>query len=119
MVSRERVLLMQQNATVLVNPRTSEGDFTKYSFPSKIMEYFASGTPTIMHRLPGIPEEYYSYCFVVDPADAESLFKTMVKVCGMNQMELNEIGRKAQNFIFEQKNPKKQAGKIFEMISKL
>lgn len=119
LVQRERALMMQQQATVLVNPRTSEGDFTKYSFPSKIMEYFASGTPTIMHRLPGIPEEYYNYCFIADQEDAEGLFKTIINVCEMDQMVLNEMGRNAQKFIFEQKNPKTQVGKIVEMISEL
>src|SRR5690606_28854588 len=40
-ISRERVLKFQKKATVLVNPRKSEGEFTKYSFPSKTMEYLA------------------------------------------------------------------------------
>jgi len=118
-VPREKVLSFQKEATVLVNPRTSEGEFTKYSFPSKIMEYFASGTPTIMHKLPGIPEDYFNYCFVADREDAVGLYNTITKVCEMNQMELEVIGRKAQNFILENKNIKKQAGKIFEMIKKI
>jgi len=118
-VPREKVLSLQKQATVLINPRTSEGEFTKYSFPSKIMEYFASGTPTIMHRLPGIPEEYFNYCFVADREDAKGLYDTIKTACGMNQADLEDVGRKAQNFILENKNIKNQACKIFEMIKNL
>ncbi len=116
---RERVLDMQQRATVLVNPRTSEGEFTRFSFPSKVMEYFASGTPTIIHRLPGIPEEYFSYCFVAEQEDSEGLYKAIAKTCEMDQDELNEIGKKARRFILEQKNPKIQVHKILNLISSI
>ena len=47
----------QQKATLLINPRPSNEEFTKYSFPSKNMEYMVSGTPTLLTKLPGMPKE--------------------------------------------------------------
>ena len=47
----DEILKVQRNALLLVNPRTSEGEYTKYSFPSKTMEYFVSGTPTLLYKL--------------------------------------------------------------------
>ena len=35
----EEAVQLQKQATVLVNPRTNQGEYTKYSFPSKTMEY--------------------------------------------------------------------------------
>ena len=35
LVDSQTALKMQRQATILVNPRTSEGEYTKYSFPSK------------------------------------------------------------------------------------
>jgi glycosyltransferase involved in cell wall biosynthesis len=113
---RKDVLILQKRATVLVNPRTSEGEFTKYSFPSKIMEYFASGTPTIMHRLTGIPDEYFQYCIIAEREDACGLAETIVSLCRKGQNERDAIGKKAQEFIFTHKNPVTQVGKIFEII---
>ena len=52
MLKPEDVLILQKKAHLLVNPRHSNEEFTKYSFPSKTMEYLASGTPTLMCRLP-------------------------------------------------------------------
>jgi glycosyltransferase involved in cell wall biosynthesis len=116
---REQVLALQKRATVLVNPRTSEGEFTKYSFPSKIMEYFASGVPSIMHKLPGIPEEYFQYCFIVTREDALGLKEKIVEVCEMQDEKLQSLGLAARQFILDYKSPKKQCGKIFKMINEL
>ena len=115
----EEVLVLQKKATVLINPRTSEGLFTKYSFPSKIMEYFASGTPAIMHRLIGIPEEYFQFCYVVDEENAEGLKKTILFVCEKDQKELDEFGRKASDFILENKNPISQVKKLSNMLNSI
>ena len=110
---------MQTEATVLINPRTNEGEYTKYSFPSKIIEYFASGTPTIMYKLNGIPEDYFDYCFTIDGETVDDLKKTIIKVCEMNNETLEAVGEKAQNFITEKKNAKFQSQKIIQMLSKL
>lgn len=117
-IDRTRVLIMQKEATVLVNPRTS-GDFTKYSFPSKIIEYLASGTPVIMHKLDGIPDEYYEYCFIASEENSQGLRNAILNVCEMNAKDLNYFGTKAQNFILNKKNPRIQVGKILEMINSL
>lgn len=114
-----QILTLQKKATVLVNPRTSEGDFTKYSFPSKTMEYLASGTPCITYRLQGIPEEYFQYCFIVKNENIEGLKEMIIDVCEKDQLELNEIGRKASLFIQKNKNPIAQVKRISEMINKI
>jgi glycosyltransferase involved in cell wall biosynthesis len=116
---REWVLDLQKKATVLINPRTSEGEFTKYSFPSKTIEYLASGVPTIIHKLPGIPEEYFKYCFIADKEDAEGIKNKILEVCEMEKTKLKAFGLAARNFILENKNAKKQCEKIYDLINKL
>ena len=115
-LTHEEVLLLQKRATVLINPRTSEGVFTKYSFPSKTMEYLASGTPTILCRLEGIPDEYFKYCYVAEQENAEGLKKTILDICEKDQKELNDFGAKASKFILETKNPICQVKKIYEIL---
>jgi hypothetical protein len=70
-----------------------------------------------MHRLAGIPEEYYKYCFVADNENAEGLKEMILNVFSKNQVELDEIGKKAASFIYDGKNPKEQVRKIFNMIN--
>ena len=64
MVPREKVVKFEKKAKLLVNPRPTNNEFTKYSFPSKTIEYMASGTPLLTTRLPGIPSEYFDHVFV-------------------------------------------------------
>ena len=113
------ILELQQCATVLVNPRTSEGEFTKYSFPSKTMEYLASGTPTVLFKLEGIPSEYFNHCFVVEAETSEALKNKIIEVCEMDEKIRSDFGFKAKSFIFENKNPKIQCEKIIKMLDKI
>lgn len=116
---RHEVLKLQKQATLLVNPRTPEGEFTKYSFPSKTMEYLASGIPTLLYKLPGIPEEYFQYCFTVTELGSKSLSSKIIEILSWNSKDLELIGKKAQTFIFEKKNPIEQSKKIVSLINKI
>lgn len=74
---KKEIALLQSQCDVLVNPRTDEGEYTKYSFPSKTMEYLLSGSKVVMYRLPGIGEEYYRYIRTVETPGAEALAETL------------------------------------------
>ena len=65
-VPNEQVVKMEFEASYLINPRFSGEDYTKYSFPSKTLEYMSTGTPTIITRLKGIPEEYFEYAIILE-----------------------------------------------------
>ena len=109
----------QQSATVLVNPRTSEHSFVKYSFPSKNMECLASGKPYIAHDLICNPEEYRDYIqYPADESD-QALAQKIVEVCRLPKEKRDEIGERARQFILTQKNPKAQCKKIIDMMNHL
>lgn len=114
-VTKAETIRLQQQATLLVNPRSNEGEYTKYSFPSKTMEYMASGVPVVMYKLDGIPNEYDDYLFYVDGCLAQGLKDKIVEVCSLNQKIRCEIGIKMKNFVFEQKNEFAQAKQIIEL----
>lgn len=113
---REQVVEIQKKATVLINPRSSKEEFTKYSFPSKTIEYLASGTPAILFRLPGIPDEYFDYCYVAE--SEERLSETILHVCEKDDKELLDFGLKAKKFILENKVAKIQVEKLVNMLKK-
>lgn len=115
-LDREQVFELQKKATILVNPRTPNGEYTKYSFPSKIMEYMSSGRPVIMHKLEGIPEEYSEFYISPKSTDIDSLSECMESTLNINEDQLQRLGTKAMDFIFSEKNPKKQSQKILNLI---
>lgn len=119
LVQREVVLEMEKKSTLLVNPRDKSGEYTKYSFPSKTMEYLSSGTPVLMCKLPGIPNEYYDKCFCVDVISEDVLEEKIKEILNMDTKVLNDIGIKAKDFILNEKNPLKQCEKLYKLIESL
>lgn len=121
LLPREKALVMQSEATLLVNPRTPEGEFTKYSFPSKNIEYLVSGTPVLLYELPGIPQEYYDYCYhlTADEMDTPSLYSKIEEILHYPNDELNQKAADAAHFIQTQKNAKRQAEKIVNLVESL
>lgn len=118
-VSNELVVQEQLKATLLVNPRPSNEEFTKYSFPSKNMEYMVSGTPILTTPLQGMPEEYNEYVYLFENETIDGLRKTLEDILEKDKKELSEQGNKAKEFVLREKNNKIQANKIMKMINNL
>lgn len=116
LLTSEEAWKKQREATVLVNPRTSQGEYTKYSFPSKTLEYLLAGRPVIVNNLPGFPEEYAEHCIFPKDESIEALAESIKRVLSMTEEERTEIGRKGQEFIVKEKNSKRQVGRIIELI---
>lgn len=57
-VSAEKANEILQQADVLVNPRQNDDEYTKYSFPSKNIEYLMTGNAVVAYMLDGMPEIY-------------------------------------------------------------
>jgi glycosyltransferase involved in cell wall biosynthesis len=111
---RSEALALQAQAHIMVNPRRPEGEFTRYSFPSKTMEYLASGRPVLMHWLPGIPEEYRPYLITPETGDADGLALTMQRVAALPDDELRRIGAAGRDFVLQHKNPRAQVARILD-----
>jgi glycosyltransferase involved in cell wall biosynthesis len=107
------------NAVLLVNPRPSAGEFTKYSFPSKTLEYMVSGTPVLMTRLPGMPIEYSKYVYIADDESIEGLSGKMRQILNNNSEELERFGKEARNFVLKTKNNVIQSAKLLDFLNGL
>lgn len=110
--NNEEVMEIERSATLLINPRKPDKQLSRYSFPSKIFEYFASGTPCIITRLDGIPEEYYEYCYTCDVTEASTLSQSIRKVLNIPDIDRKQTGEGALRFIKEEKSSKSQANRI-------
>lgn len=116
LVNSETAIEMQQNATILVNPRTSEGKFTKYSFPSKTMEYLLAGKSAVINRIPGIPEEYFKYVYTPENESVESLAECLRQVLHLDKNKRKIKAIAGRNFIIEYKNSKVQMARVINLI---
>lgn len=114
---RSEVLELMSQASIIVNPRTSDESFAMYSFPSKNLEALSTGIPFIGNKLPGIPDEYDKY--INYPSDSSP--ETMQRLFSAIFDDYNPFLQKAldaQKWVFKQKNSLVQAKKILELIEK-
>ncbi len=118
-VTRERVLEYERQATLLVNPRDPEEDFTQYSFPSKTVEYMLSRTPLLTTLLPGIPREYFQYVFCAEDNSPRTLAAAMEQALSSSPAALAEMGEKARAFVLREKNAKAQSAKILKFMDEV
>lgn len=116
LVPNDEVVEMEKKATLLVNPRPSNEEFTKYSFPSKTVEYMASATPVLTTKLPGMPKEYYDYVYLIEEESVAGYKKALSDALNNSDEVLIKKGKEAQRFILENKNYKYQTFRIVELV---
>lgn len=105
----------QKRASLLVNPRKNE-EFAKYSFPSKVLEYMASGTAMLAYKLDGVPNEYDEFYYHIPNGD--SGMKDMLQyVIELPEEMRSTMGTQARVFVETRKNPYHQCGKIINLIN--
>lgn len=112
----ETVQQMEREAMLLVSPRFSKNEFTKYSFPSKTIEYMSSGTPTVLTRLAGIPEEYFKYAYVLEDETSYGMEMLIKEVLQQSDQERAKLGTSAKKFVQCTKNPLAQAERVFSFM---
>ena len=115
-ITKDEVNKLQSQANLLVNPRQNLGEYTKYSFPSKTIEYMESGVPVLMYKLDGIPDDYDNYLYYIKDNTIESLKNKISEISNLPKEELISFGNKAKEFVHKEKNNFKQAKKIIDFI---
>lgn len=115
----DEVVRAEMDADLLINPRPTREEFTKYSFPSKNMEYMASGTPVLTTALPGMPEDYKSYVYLIEDESVLGIAQTLKKIMSINGEGRTKKGRIAQGYVLHTKNNIEQSKKVLQMLENL
>lgn len=117
-VLNSEIVEKELEATLLINPRPTHEEFVRYSFPSKNMEYMASGTPVLTTVLPGMPKDYYPYVYLLEEETADGIARKLKELFALSDEALFEKGKAAKEFILTTRSNVVQAAKIIEMLKK-
>ena len=109
----------QIRSWLMVNPRITNAEYVKYSFPSKTLECMASGTPLLTTRLAGMPKEYYPFVYLFDEESLDGFKRVLNDVFSISAEDLHEKGLRAKDFALNQKNNVKQAEAFYSFIKRL
>lgn len=113
----ETIVEKEKRAFLLVNPRPTNEEYTRYSFPSKNMEYMVSGTAVLTTDLPGMPGEYKQYVYLIEDETEEGVCTAFKQIAKLNETEIIEKGKEARDFVLSKKNNKIQTEKILRMVN--
>lgn len=116
MKSNSEIVSNQLKAWLVVNPRISNAEYVKYSFPSKTLECMASGTPLLTTRLAGMPKDYYPYVYFFGKETKEDFMAVLKEMFSKSAEELHDFGSKAKIFAIQEKNNVKQASKFYTFL---
>ncbi len=98
LVRRNESIDIERTSGVLVNPRRPH-DFTCYSFPSKTIEYLASGKPVVAYHLDGIGLAYRPYLRSPDSIGVKPLADAMIAACKLDEAQRKELFANQIQFI--------------------
>lgn len=118
-LSHSKVLDLQSQVSLLINPRPSKDEYTMYSFPSKTIEYMASGTPVLMTKLKCLPTEYYQYLYFIETETPKGIRDKIVEFFKIPELERKDVGRRAADYILKNKTSSVQAKRILDFIENL
>jgi glycosyltransferase involved in cell wall biosynthesis len=110
------ILEKEMQADLLINPRPTDYEFTKYSFPSKLLEYMVSGTPVLTTKLPGLGNEYNKYVYFIEDETINGIKKALNSVVTLSKEVLYEKGKTCKEFVLRDKNNLTQVDKILNML---
>lgn len=118
-VAQKEALALQARASALINPRQPNGMYTRYSFPSKTLEYLRSGKPVLCYQLEGIPHDYDPYlCYIQQPG-SEGICQAVRGVMSLSPEERGTIGRRGRDYVLANKNPHVQCKKLMALLRNL
>lgn len=115
----DEIVKEQIKSTILVNLRYTNNEYTKYSFPGKNLEYMTSGTPTLTTDLPGMPDEYKSYVYILKDETVEGVTLELKKLSSIPREDLHKKGLIAREWMIKEKNSIIQTKKIIKFIEDL
>lgn len=118
-VLNDAVVQAELEADLLINPRPTQEEFTRYSFPSKNMEYMATGTPVLTTCLPGMPPEYRPHVYLLEDETPDGVAEALQRIFAQPASERAAKGLAARRFVLEEKNNTKQGRKVLDLVDKL
>jgi len=114
---REEILQLLVDSDVIVNPRQNNGEYTKYSFPSKNIEALSSGVPFVGYKLDGIPDEYDTAINYPENNSPEALAELIEKICVTESKQYVKKALEAKEWILQAKSCEAQGKRIIELIN--
>jgi glycosyltransferase involved in cell wall biosynthesis len=116
LLDHQGVLAMYEAADVLLNIRITKQVEVPYAFPSKFIEYLATGKCVVTTSFAHVESEYGQYCFVMKSETPEALAEVIENVRKMGSEERQRFGAEAREYVARNKTWERQGLRIAKYL---
>lgn len=116
LVSFQQVLELYSSVDLLINLRVTQAIDTRYFFPSKFMEYVASGVPVLSSRTGHIATEYGQFVYLLEHESADALVAMILKIEKADILIRERMAEAGQAYVLREKTWDRQAAKAADLI---
>jgi glycosyltransferase involved in cell wall biosynthesis len=113
------VLDLYRRADLLANVRLTQRIDSQYFFPSKLMEYLASGTPVLSTSTGHLESEYGDFVFLASDESPEGLARAIEQAAATSGDVRTDMARRARAYMLANKTWNIQADKITRFLGGL
>lgn len=118
-VSSSKIAQEMCSACLLINPRPSSEDFSRMSFPSKLIEYLGTGRPVLTTRIFGIPRELESCFYYIDTESVEGIQLAIQELMNTPIKDREMHGLLARSLVQNNFSEKNIGCKLYEFVNGL
>lgn len=115
-VSFDEVLDLYNSADLLLCVSLTKAIISDYLFPSKFLEYLATGVPVIATCAGHIADEYSPYCYLLREETPQALAKMIMQVAALDPEERANKGRQARTYIRAHKTWEVQGRQVADYV---
>lgn len=118
--AQEKLHELYARADVLVNPHSASTESARYLFPSKLIEYLATGVPVVSTcSTPAVQACYGDVAVVSGDGAPASLAEGLRRVASMSRLERRAIGRRGRSFVLREKSWRGQVDRVSAFVGAL
>ncbi|MFA5422022.1 MAG: glycosyltransferase [Bacilli bacterium] len=117
LLSREEIHRYEQNADLNINPRIYDAELDKYSVPSKVLEYLASGTPLLSTMHTTLHDEFCGEAIWVKDGSVGELRKAMELFLQIKTEDMKKKALLAKEKVLAHYGLEIQGQKIYEFLT--
>ncbi|HYN08271.1 MAG TPA: glycosyltransferase [Vicinamibacterales bacterium] len=112
----DEVLSLYRTADVLLNTRLTKALSTRHFFPSKLMEFMASGTPVISTSTGHVEEEFTGLVYLLRDETPDALAHLLQRIAATSIEERHALGRRARAYMLAHKTWERQGQRLADYL---
>jgi glycosyltransferase involved in cell wall biosynthesis len=107
---------LYHRADILLNIRLTSALRTPYFFPSKLIEYMATGTPVVSTCTGHVKEEFGRFVYLLEDETASGLAGLLRRIRAEDPRRRLELGLEARRYVREHKTWRAQTERVLDFV---